>query len=141
MTEDELKATVLADYAALEGRVVLASELKIFVGDDHDVLDLGDEAALVRVNRGQSGSLGDYVVQRGDEEWADPEYSATLLEPHPRIPEGSSVYLEARSRSLHGRADPSDRPRCTLADDAVAARFPEAAPEPEVDEGYAFFYR
>ena len=141
LEEATLLKAVADDYAGWAGKVVVAHEIKVFLDESFEVTGLGDVPALVRVDRGQESGLAEAVAQRCDDEWCDPEYAATLLEPHPGIPAGASVFLEARSRSKQGREEGGGKWRFAAAPESVALRFPEPAPDPETDEGYARFYR
>ena len=119
---------VLDDYAEVEGRVVLAREIRCVLGAWVEYVDLGTVAAVVRIDAGQGGALADGVARRAEEKWFDPLYPVTLLEPHPLLRRGASFSVEGRSRSLSGRAGQATD--FVLADDETAARHAVPGPVP-----------
>src|SRR3972149_2024944 len=85
---------VKADYGRIKGRPILVSELTGY-RDDHSI-DFGLEPpALVMVAHTSDGDLSHQVDQ-----WLDPYWNLTLLEPHPQLKGVESLWMFGTSYNL-----------------------------------------
>jgi hypothetical protein len=98
MTHEEAEARVLADYAAVAGRLVRVGHVMGFADDDSDDV-YPDPPALMRISRHVDEG---WSLLRWNREWIDPYWDATLVEPHPQLAHLRSFYVDGTSYSLDG---------------------------------------
>lgn len=101
-----IEERVWADYTEALGKVVLVRALSGFKGNDSDDYVL-EPPARVRV-----GKTAESAVKRwdlGGENWCDPFWEVTLVEPHPQLAGVRSMWIHATSYLLGSdRSEPSD---------------------------------
>jgi hypothetical protein len=100
-TRRELESIARADYKAVSGGVFLAHSLTGYLGDSQDTTDICPAVpAKVRI-------IGGPILCWHDD-WLDPLWDIELAEPHPSIPEGSSMWVSGICYSTKGETECSD---------------------------------
>ena len=111
-----IEARVMADYRAHVGREVLVRTVSGYVGMDSVEVHL-DPPARMRID-----STPETAVKRWCDDWCDPYWDVTLVEPHPQLVDVRSMWMHGPSHHLDGiRSEGSD-----LAVDAT----PDSPPAP-----------
>jgi hypothetical protein len=93
---EKIEALILADYNALEGKVVEVSAICGFRGDDSVDINL-QPPAKVKIDRTSNTSLKRWI-----DDWCDPVYEVTLVEPHPQLEDVRSFWIHGLSRNING---------------------------------------
>ena len=127
MTEDEVETQCLADYEAVAGKIVLATEIECYADmDSASVTVECDPPAPVRVLKMGERTVSDHVTRWMGDDVCDPIYRISLVDPDDSRFNGlRASWIYGVSRYIDGRLE---SPRFVLAPDDVQERFPEQEP-------------
>lgn len=92
-----IEAIVQADYERYLGQEVLVHRICGYVADDSVDMDL-DPPAKVRIEKTSTTSLARWI-----DEWCDPLYEVTLVQPHPQLAEVRSLWIYGQSYHIDGK--------------------------------------
>lgn len=94
--KEKIEAKVLADYQKLVGTVVEVAAICGYRLDDSVDISL-TPPAKVRIEPTSNTSLNRWI-----DDWCDPVYEVTLVEPHPQLTDLRSFWIHGLSRHING---------------------------------------
>lgn len=92
-----VESKALADYDHLLGRVVLTTKISGYVGSDSVSLNLSTPAKVQITATDQASLL------HWNDDWCDPYWNVTLVEPHVELDGVRSLWMDGHSYHINGK--------------------------------------
>lgn len=103
LTKEELEAKARADYASHLGKEVYVKAISGWLGHAKTLDIVLDPPALVKV-----GETDDGDVARWMDDWLDPVFDVTLVQPHPQLKDMEAFWIYGTSYHADGTERPGD---------------------------------
>jgi len=105
-TKEEIEDRCWEDYERHAGKVILASRVVAMI--DHGSVDVDlDPPIRLLVDKNQQRDCVISWNTSPSDNWCDPNWDVSLLEPHPVLEKASSIWVSGISRSTDGTVDHS----------------------------------